>query len=367
MTVYYNEWEPYPAQWLRNLITAGELSEGTVDETDIRKLDAESLRGYRQAHFFAGIGGWPLALRLAGWPDEWPVWTGSCPCQPFSVAGKGHGNADERHLWPAWFELIRACRPEFVFGEQVAATIGHGWLDGVFADLEGEGYTCGAAVLGAHSVNAPHIRQRLFWVAYAEGSRPPCRGEGSILPESCSGKRVGQSIRAGLARRSGEPSDDGPERTAVERAGGHVGGVAEPKCNTDNARGVTDKPDQGYGTPGERAHAEPRRRGNTGIDGLGNSTPNGRGQERAERGGCDQGSGTQGSQQRPWDDFDAIPCRDGKARRVEPGTFPLAHGIPARVGKLRAYGNAIVPALAAEFVRAFMETLASPSRSTENP
>ena len=54
-----------------------------------------------------------------------------------------------------------------------------------------------------------------------------------------------------------------------------------------------------------------------------------------------------------WSDFDLIPCADGKARRVESGTFPLAHGIPARVGKLRAYGNAIVPQVAAEFIAAF--------------
>jgi DNA (cytosine-5)-methyltransferase 1 len=58
-----------------------------------------------------------------------------------------------------------------------------------------------------------------------------------------------------------------------------------------------------------------------------------------------------------WDAFDLLPCLDGKARRVEPGTFPLAHGVPARVGKLRAYGNAICPQTAALWIRAVMDEL----------
>ena len=116
-------------------------------------------------NFFAGIAGWPLALKLAGWPDDRPVWTGSCPCQPFSAAGKGAGFDDARHLWPVWYNLIRECRPEFVFGEQVASSIGKGWLDWVSTDLEKEGYACGASVLGAHSIGAPHIRQRVYWIA----------------------------------------------------------------------------------------------------------------------------------------------------------------------------------------------------------
>ena len=56
----------------------------------------------------------------------------------------------------------------------------------------------------------------------------------------------------------------------------------------------------------------------------------------------------------PWADVDWLPCLDGKSRPVEPGTFPLAHGVPARVGRLRAYGNAIVPQVAAEILKAFL-------------
>jgi DNA (cytosine-5)-methyltransferase 1 len=170
---YYNEFDPDAAQWLRNLITAGLIPAGDVDERSIEDVRPNDLRGYTQCHFFAGIGGWPLALDLAGWPRDMPAWTGSCPCQPFSSAGKGDGFADERHLWPAWFHLIRECRPNVVFGEQVASAIRHGWLDLVSADLEAEGYAVGGAVLGAHSVGALHGRQRLYWVgANADSFRP---------------------------------------------------------------------------------------------------------------------------------------------------------------------------------------------------
>jgi DNA (cytosine-5)-methyltransferase 1 len=135
MVAYYNENEPYAAQWLRNLIAAGHIAPGDVDDRSILEVKADDVRGYTQCHFFAGIGVWSYALRLAGWPDDRPVWTGSCPCQPFSVAGKRAAHADERHLWPAWFALIRECRPVTVLGEQVSGKIGLAWFDHVRADL----------------------------------------------------------------------------------------------------------------------------------------------------------------------------------------------------------------------------------------
>ena len=169
--VYYNEFDPYAAQWLRNLIDAGHIAKGDVDTRIIKDVNASELVGYVQCHFFAGLGGWSHALRLAGWPDDRPVWTGSCPCQPFSAAGTQKGTADDRHLWPVWFNLIRECRPGVVFGEQVEAAINHGWLDLVQSDLESEGYACGAAGIPAAGVGAPHIRQRLWFVADDTNSR----------------------------------------------------------------------------------------------------------------------------------------------------------------------------------------------------
>ena len=149
MRAYYNELDPKAAAWLRELIKRGLIADGDVDETDIRDVDPDRLGRYTQCHFFAGIGGWSLGLRLAGWPDDRPVWTGSCPCQPFSAAGRRAGVADERHLWPHWHHLISQCQPAIVFGEQVASKDGLGWLDIVHADMEATGYAFGAADLCA--------------------------------------------------------------------------------------------------------------------------------------------------------------------------------------------------------------------------
>lgn len=185
MSAYYNEIDPYAAQWLRNLIAAGHIPAGDVDERSIEEVSPDDVTGYRQAHFFAGIGGWGLAARLAGLDDGAEFWTGSCPCQPFSSAGKRGGESDERHLWPEFCRLIRERRPSIIFGEQVSGKAGLGWLDGVFDDLEDGHYACAAADLPAASVGAPHVRQRIFWVAHDPGQRVA----GPIAPGSASEMR----------------------------------------------------------------------------------------------------------------------------------------------------------------------------------
>lgn len=179
MAAYYNEIEPFAAAWLRELIKAGCIAPGEVDERDIREVCPADLAGFTQCHFFSGLGGWSLALRQAGWPDDRPVWSGSCPCQSFSRAGKRLGFADERHLWPEFFRLIAECRPDTVFGEQVAGQDGFRWLDLVCSDLEAESYAVGAVVTCAASAGAPHIRQRLYWVA--ESARGFDGGAGQSL------------------------------------------------------------------------------------------------------------------------------------------------------------------------------------------
>ncbi len=192
--VYYNEYQREAAAWLRELIADGLIAKGVVDERPIEHVKPEDLRRFTQCHFFAGIGGWSLALQLAGWPDDRPVWTGSCPCQPFSSTGKRRGFDDDRHLWPALFRLIAECGPVTVFGEQVAAAIGHGWLDQVADDLERVGYAVAAMVFPAEAVGAPHKRERLYFVADSDrpqrGLQLPPIGRGVVDGFWSSAERV---------------------------------------------------------------------------------------------------------------------------------------------------------------------------------
>jgi DNA (cytosine-5)-methyltransferase 1 len=170
---YYNENDPKAAAWLRELIKHGHIADGEVDERSIEDVAATDLGGFVQCHFFAGIGGWSYALRLAGWPDDRKVWTGSCPCQPFSSAGKRKVDHDERHLWPTFRELISKCRPAITFGEQVTSKDGKIWIAGVRTDLEALGFSVGAADLCAAGISAPMVSQRLHWVATSFSNGQP--------------------------------------------------------------------------------------------------------------------------------------------------------------------------------------------------
>lgn len=300
MSAYYNEFDPKAAAWLRELITQGHIAPGDVDERSIADVQPDDLKGYTQCHFFAGIGGWSLALRLAMWPDARPVWTGSCPCQPFSAAGKRKGTDDERHLWPEFARLIAECNPPVVFGEQVASKDGRQWLAGVRADLEALGYAVGAADLCAAGAGAPHIRQRLYWMADAE-----CRAT----------ERHGHEMAGAPHAHFGREK----ERKRLRDDAGN-GGPTSGLGNTDN------QGSQGRGIGGNGAYQ--RTAGAPSLDG--------------------------------WSTYDIVYCTDEKARRFEPGSFPLAHGIPARVGRLRGYGNAIVPQVAAEFIGAYCDLALAP-------
>jgi DNA (cytosine-5)-methyltransferase 1 len=320
---YYNENDPYAATWLRELIADGLIAQGDVDERSIMDVTAEDVQGYRQCHWFAGIGGWSLALRLAGVPDNAPVWTGSCPCQPLSCAGSKRGHTDERHLWPEFYHLIEECRPAVCFGEQVASGLGPQWLAGVRADLEATGYAVAAADLCAASVGAPHIRQRLYWVAYARYGA----GSPKLAEQLYGSGGAGQSSATGGM---GNALPHGPQARRCE------GDDALPVGGAGAAIGVAES---------LRAERGPIREGHE-HDGHDLRRP----QALGGFGACGEGF---------WSGSRWHLCRDAKSRRVplEPSLFPLAPGLPGRVGILRGAGNAIVPQVAATFVRAAMEAL----------
>lgn len=438
---YYNECDPFAAAWLRELIKEGLIADGEVDTRSIKDVSGTDLGEFAQVHFFAGIGGWSYALRLAGVPDNVGIWTGSCPCQPFSAAGKHRGTADKRHLWPEMRRLVAECSPPVVFGEQVASKDGRLWLAGVRTDLEALGYGVGAADLCAAGVGAPHIRQRLYWVA--DAGRERSAGwrnirdveQASIGDESARWKRqrvwdtaddsgtVGwvadadEGQRRGLSDRQGRIIDGSPRRRQQSdrelEPSGTDGGVAdsehaerwpEREANGDahgrngfgrrsDVSGVADADGRGEGhrdlqrggehgqqpqdggvgerlgdthQPGSQGrrldageHPDQRLVGTTSEScGLHNTTgtrqqPARIGSEteardetrlrRSER-RCHEGWGS------TW-----IECADRKARRIESGIFPLAHGVPNRVGTLRGAGNAIVPQVAAEFIGAYLD------------
>ncbi|ALX94664.1 methyltransferase [Serratia fonticola] len=315
---YYNEIDPFAAQWLRNLIAAGHIAPGDVDERSIEDVTPNDLKGYTQCHFFAGIGVWSYALRRAGWPDDRPVWTGSCPCQPFSAAGKGKGFADERHLWPAWYHLIQQRRPERIFGEQSASSDGLSWLDLVQADAEKAGYAFCAVDLCAAGVGAPHIRQRLFFAAEELADAYSNGLQGGVSRRQAAQWQV-QHGSVGCMRPAGRMADAISQRPNGRRIGQDSlaqNGRGEAPVGTRDPERI-----KGFCATGEMA-------------------------------GFESSGPTNGF----WRDADWLLCKDGRWRPVEPGTFPLVNGAPSRMGRLRAYGNAINAEVATIFISAYLDS-----------
>lgn len=360
---YYNENDPFAAQWLRNLIAAGLIADGDVDERSIEDVYPIDLAGYTQCHFFAGVGGWAYAARLAGWPDSRPLWTGSCPCQPFSAAGKRTGMSDERHLWPAFFHLIEHGKPRDipVFGEQVASPDGLAWLDLVQTDLEGADHTCWATDICAAGFGAPIIRQRLWWVAWATGvghnrRRSPLESNGRAetreqFERLCDAGWLDSANhserRADLAGRNKSDSELGASCELIRMANNNNKGLERwggmHECSSQLLAGKSSLADRLARSNGwDSGNRELQRSGEQRQQQQENSLP---------RNGSLRPGPTNGF----WGSTDWLLCRDDKWRPVEPSTFPLAHGVPNRVGRLRGYGNAINAQAAAEFLKTYMD------------
>jgi DNA (cytosine-5)-methyltransferase 1 len=335
VTSYYNEIDPHAAAWLRELIKRGLIAPGDVDERSIEDVLPADLAGYTQCHFFAGIGGWAYALDLAGWPRDRPVWTGSCPCQPFSAAGKGLGFADERHLWPAFFHLIRQCAPAIVIGEQVASEDGLRWWDVVRTDLEGAGYACGASDLCSAWASDDNLRQRLYWLADAAGERHD--GLDALLRPQGAGRNSSAILEAAWCGEAGVAQGDASSPGLAQRVGdGRVQREAVGSLAGQAVIGAGDL--GGLGDAQLSAVARFREHCGTVVS-----------EQEATRLGLPRRLGRLA---RP---VEWVACGDGDYRPIEPGSFPLVDDVPARVVRLRGYGNAINPEVAATFVRAYCE------------
>jgi len=306
---YYNENDKFAAQWLRNLIEEKLIPDGIVDDRSIEDVQSKDLKEFNQCHFFAGIGGWAYALQLARWDSDRPVWTGSCPCQSFSVAGQRKGADDERNLWPQWFRLIGESRPATIFGEQVVGAIGFGWLDAVATDLEAVDYRFASSVLSGYIARAYHRRQRLWFVADSQNSR----------------------------------RDRGSSQTKQKRE----------TTKQNYRRGVWSN------TKGQRLHMA-----DTVNEGSQGGLPRRSNEERTDLNGYIGHNSPV-----DWRAVEWVECGDGKTRPVplESDVQPLVNGIPevmdsegnprkySYAGSLKGIGNAIIPQVAAEFISAFLE------------
>lgn len=397
MAAYYNEIDPDAVHVLRSLIADGLIAPGDVDSRSIKDVQPDDLDGYTQAHFFAGAGLWSVAARLAGWPDDRPLWTGSCPCQPFSSAGKGGGIDDPRHLWPDFFRLIRARRPAVVMGEQVAGAPGYGWFDGVRADLEREDFASRVVDIPACAVDAPHIRQRLWWCAL--GNPNPSRrlqSEGSFgdtgrWRSDADDRRSAVADTRSRRVRSGGPTEDprpasGAGREIWEqrlRPDAWTGSSAVAMANADRPRSPEIRRDAGK--VGDLSAAQRQSADDASLPWRGDATandslaaadagvtqgdasgPGWEGKPHAERlsagspGRPDAQRADRGDR-RPngsaWAGADWLLCHDGKARRTEPGLRLLVDGMAGRVPAWRLAGNSISPVLAAEVIGALMDVM----------
>ena len=361
--VYYNEIEPFACHWLEHLMADGFIAEGHIDNRSIRDINPEDLEGYTQCHFFAGIGVWSYALRQAGWSDDRPIWTGSCPCQPFSQAGLHKGDQDDRHLWPDFHRLIKECRPSTIIGEMVSGKGGFQFIDLLQSSLEKENYSATAVGLGAHSVGTTHSqgfhkRQRLYWVAEELGHSAQigrgrwskeCRdykwesGEGQQdfgnTTRDQSGRRGetvsgivdhpnDQRIRSGREFLEGSEASDREGQTMPVGSSVNVSMANANSQRSQGSRVVS----QDY------RHTE-RRKEEVGFD----STDS-------------QHCGSDDQDDSGWN-YDLVWCRDQKWRPVECGAFPMADATPNRIHILKALGNAIPADTAKIFIESYMESV----------
>ena len=283
----------------------------------------------------------------AGW-EPVDVIAGGFPCKGVSAAGKREGfGHPETVLWREMARAVRELRPRYVLVENVANILGlhDGAVWGeVLGDLAALGYDVTWDCLPAAAVGAPHLRDRVFAVA--------------ALADRMAGSASESRDRSG-----GEVARPG-EVERAERLHGGVGAAADavrPGLEGAGVRGAASD------RAGAVADSGGERRQQVAGSALGDEAAHGGARRDRGQPHRDYVFAGHGEDSRPgptngfWRDADWLFCRDGRWRPVEPGTFPLAHGAPARVGRLRAYGNAIVAQTAATFIESYLDLAVAPT------
>ena len=234
---------------------------------------------------------------------------GGFPCQPVSHAGKRQGDADERWLWPEFHRIVREVRPRYVLVENVPGllSINDGRLfGGILADLADSGYDAEWDCIPAAALGAPHIRDRVFLIAYADRC-----GDAAGKQEHASARQPVRLGKDGLLA-DAERAQRRENATRRHDAHGHDAGRQE-------AAGGLEPSGEALANAGRSRLAL-----------------------REARQALDEFAATVGARQ--W--------------TVEPDVGRVAHGIPARVDRLRGLGNAVVPQVAEYVGRMIMDAAA---------
>ena len=365
---------------------------------------------------FSGIGGFDLAAEWMGWENifhcewnefgqkvlkhYWPkaisyhditktdftihrgridILTGGFPCQPYSMAGKRKGKEDERHLWPKMLRAIKEIQPRWVVGENVYGLVN--WSGGlvfheVQTDLEAAGYEVFPYVLPAVSVNAPHRRDRVWFVAYATGNGYKNRCKATGGEERCSEQRGVQQFEGMggeriIAHTYRNPTGTPGESTSIEGIGGNNNvqqgergsktelnnrpssvsrNAPHPNGNGLNGSDCLYEVNASEGGQYAQRNFEQNVIANTESIGQSNALENGELERRRFR---------QPNKRNAWDSFPSVSpiCTgdDGLSTRLDGITFSKW-----RNESIKAAGNAIVPQVCLMIFKAIQEYEAIP-------
>jgi len=326
---------------------------------------------------FAGIGGFDLGFQWAGIKTLWDVEidpycqkvlrknfpdteifsdvkevgknnlspvdiiSGGFPCQPWSVAGKQGGTADDRNLWPEMLRVIRELRPRWVVAENVPNLDTMGYLDVAIDDLESIGYEVRPIEIPAAGVGAPHLRRRIWIVAYAQQTR---------WRSSAKGRDV--------ANRDNTRGQEATGRPQICGQHGEQGVMADTRSMGIHQR-------RQHGNVGQQGGQSPGVRG----DGL-SSGERAEGSALANSEGQRLNNGNDSELQRPRPGEINPSASPGSHSRglearwwsVEPNIRRVASRVPSRVDRLKGLGNAIVPQIAEIIGRLIVEINSSLER-----